>query len=233
VAHAGRPLYASEDDYAGGICLDPENANVIYIASNAADPFNLSNTTNVALRANERYEIWKGTTVNGGLSFSWQPVTTNSTADNLRPYVPRRHGGVPALIWFRGTYTSYANYNCAVVGVFSTPVPQPPSVSITNPTGRPVIVTNLNNKLKLGASAVDDGFPGPLSLNWSGERSHQCAVYDASRRHDAGRISPGRDLRLARHRQRHGAVELRGHYRACRRSGGRFRSVAGFVVEAG
>jgi len=86
---AGRPLYQAEDDYAGGICADPQNPNVIYISSNAQNPFDVSSTTNVALRANERYEIYRGITTDGGLTFTWEQITTNSTLDNLRPYIPR------------------------------------------------------------------------------------------------------------------------------------------------
>ena len=125
IAHAGRPLYAAEGDYAGGICVDPQDPNVIYISSNMDDPFNLS-LSNTALRPNDRYELWKGVTDDGGLTFDWTPVTTNSAADNLRPYVPRRNGGEPCVIWFRGTYSSYTSYNCSIVGLFTTDVPVPP-----------------------------------------------------------------------------------------------------------
>ena len=124
IAHAGRPLYSAEDDYAGGICIDPQDTRVVYISSNAQDPFNLSDTTNVPLRANARYELWRGITTNGGLSFTWQQITSNSPVDNLRPYVPRRNGGEPCVLWFRGTYTSYTSFNCAIVGLFTTPIQQ-------------------------------------------------------------------------------------------------------------
>lgn len=122
VANAGGPLYAAEDDYAGGICLDPQDPSVIYISSNAREPFNLGSTTNVPLRANNRYEIWRGKTADGGLTFSWQAITTNSTVDNLRPYIPRRLGGPPTVLWFRGTYDAYTRYQCQIVGLFDQPV---------------------------------------------------------------------------------------------------------------
>jgi hypothetical protein len=93
IAQAGRPLYAAEDDYAGGICIDPVEPNIVYISSNAQNPFNLTDTTNVALSANQRYELWRGVTADGGLTFTWSQITSNSTVDNLRPYVPRRNGG--------------------------------------------------------------------------------------------------------------------------------------------
>ncbi len=123
IAQAGRPIYAAENDYAGGICVDPQDANTIYISSNAQNPFALTDTTNVTLRANSRYEIWRGVTTNGGLNFSWTQITTNSALDNLRPYIPRRRGGEPCVLWIRGTYSSYTSYACAIVGLFTTPVP--------------------------------------------------------------------------------------------------------------
>lgn len=122
IAHAGRPLYVAEDDYAGGICVDPQNPNVIYISSNAQNPFNLADTTNIPLRANSRYELWRGITSDGGLTFTWTQITNNSTSDNLRPYIPRRNGGEESVIWFRGTYTTYENYSTSIVGLFSTVV---------------------------------------------------------------------------------------------------------------
>jgi hypothetical protein len=168
IAHAGRPLYEAEDDYAGGICLDPEDANVVFLSSNAADPFNLSDTTNVALRVNQRYEIWKGVTTNGGLNFAWQTVTTNSSADNLRPYVPRhRSVVVPTLLWCRGNYSSYTDYDCSLVGLFPNPVQQPPTIQILSPSTGMVILTNLGTRLCLEAAAQDDGQPGPVSVSWT------------------------------------------------------------------
>ena len=120
IAQAGRPLYNGQPDYGGGMALDPQNPNVIYISTDAANPFDLSTTTNVALGAH--YELWRGVTSDGGLTFNWQAATTNSTVDNLRPYVPRRNGGEPCVLWFRGTYTSYTSFSCSVVGLFTTTV---------------------------------------------------------------------------------------------------------------
>lgn len=166
IAHAGRPLYSAEDDYAGGICADPASPDVIYLSSNAQDPFNLTDTTNVPLRAGERYEIYRGVTTNGGLNFTWEAVTTNSAKDNLRPYVPRRQSGTPVVIWFRGTYSTYTAYNCEIVGLFPHPVAQPPAVSLHSPRGSPVAFTNLLNQLWLEAAVTNAG-PNPPKLAWT------------------------------------------------------------------
>ncbi len=117
IAQAGRPLYSGEDDYGGGMTIDPENPNVIYISSNAANPFDLSSISTVPLRQNERYEIWRGVTPDGGLTFEWEQLTTASPADNLRPIVPADHGYDRSLLWFHGTYSTYTSFSTSVLGL--------------------------------------------------------------------------------------------------------------------
>jgi hypothetical protein len=121
IAQGGRGIYSNEDDYGGGMALDPEDPRVVYISSNAASPFALGDLNNVPLGANERYEIYRGVTLDGGLTFTWTAVTENSTADNLRPIVPENHGLTNHLLWMKGTYTTYQNYNTKVMGVFDVP----------------------------------------------------------------------------------------------------------------
>ncbi len=121
IAQGGRGIYAAEDDYGGGMAMDPEDPRIVYISSNAANPFSLSDTNNVPLGAGERYEIWRGVTLDGGLTFAWSPVTQNSLQNNLRPIVPEKHGLSKHLLWFQGTYNSYINYNTKVMGIFDLP----------------------------------------------------------------------------------------------------------------
>ena len=120
-----------------GICVDPLDVNTIYISSNAQNPFALTDTTNVTLRANSRYEIWRGKTTDGGLTFSWTQITTNSTLDNIRPYIPRRNGGENCVLWLRGTYTSYTSYAMSIVGLFTSAVPTNSTTSSTQLKIRP------------------------------------------------------------------------------------------------
>jgi autotransporter-associated beta strand protein len=158
IAQAGRPLYNGQPDYGGGMALDPQDPNTIYISTDAANPFDLTTTTNVPLGSH--FEIWKGVTSNGGLTFNWQAVTTNSAVDNLRPYIPRRFGGEPCVLWFRGTYTSYTSFSTAIVGMFTTAVPvagtNPPLVTIF-PTVRKA---NNANNLNLAGSWLGGVVPG-------------------------------------------------------------------------
>ena len=64
-----------------------------------------------------RYEIFEGNTANGGATWAWDPITYNSTMDNIRPIVPKWDNQHTALLWMRGTYTTYTNYNMAIVGL--------------------------------------------------------------------------------------------------------------------
>ncbi|MFT3786430.1 MAG: hypothetical protein QM770_09720 [Tepidisphaeraceae bacterium] len=115
MAKAGGYLYASENDYTGLASIDPENPNVVYISSNT-DP--RSGTTT------GKYEIYRGFTADFGETFSWSAVTENSTVDNIRPLVPSWDGNNKALVWMRGTYSSYTNWATQVVGITTTPNPQ-------------------------------------------------------------------------------------------------------------
>lgn len=99
--------------------LDPVDPQVVYISSNAADPFALADLTQVPLAAAGRYEIYRGVTRDGGLTFHWAPITQRSARDNLRPYVPRNHSLERALIWFRGTYSAYTDFDTSIYGIFT------------------------------------------------------------------------------------------------------------------
>jgi len=118
IAHGGRPLYRGQRAYGGGITIDPDRPNVVYISTNARNPFNLSNIDNVPLAGGDRYEIWKGVSTDFGNSFQWSPVTSNSHEDNLRPHVSKDHGFRDHVIWFRGRYSSFTSYDTRVVGIF-------------------------------------------------------------------------------------------------------------------
>lgn len=122
IAQAGRGLYSSEDDYGGGMSIDPEDPRVVYCSSNAADPFSLDSIDEVPLNPNDRYEIYRGVTLDGGLTFTWEAVTESSSADNLRPIVPEQHGYDRALVWFYGTYSTYTSYQTRVLALLENPL---------------------------------------------------------------------------------------------------------------
>lgn len=108
LAKAGGYLYAAEDDYTGLGALDPNDPNRLFI-STKIDP-----RTDVAM---PRYEIFEGVTTNSGVDWNWKPITFNSVVDNLRPIVPAWDNENTALLWMRGSYSTYTNYNLDVVGL--------------------------------------------------------------------------------------------------------------------
>jgi hypothetical protein len=118
MGYAGSPLYNSQNDYAGLAALDPLNPNTVFISTNYTPD------TDVAL---PHWEIYRGVTADGGNTWNWAAITANSTVDNIRPLVNVIDPDDISLIWMRGTYTAYTNFNTAVVGVIM-PVPEPPAL---------------------------------------------------------------------------------------------------------
>jgi hypothetical protein len=108
LAKAGGCLYRRENDYTGLAALDPNDPNHLFISSNI-DPRTQSELPH--------YEIFEGTTPDGGSSWSWSPITYGSSVDNVRPVMPRGKMGKTLLLWMRGEYKSYTEYNMRIVGL--------------------------------------------------------------------------------------------------------------------
>jgi hypothetical protein len=106
---AGHKLYDSEQDYTGLGAIHPNSPYTIYI-STTTDP--RDDTTSFA-----KHEIWRGTTCDEGATFTWTPITENSTEDNLRPIVPYWDSSRTVLLWMRGTYSSAQTYSTSIVGI--------------------------------------------------------------------------------------------------------------------
>jgi hypothetical protein len=123
-----RPLLNSgatmgaQNEFAGGITLDHENPDVVYISRQMVKPgatvFNLldtsfknykdSLTTASYVITDSVHELDKWTTSDGGKTWDSIAITRNSTNKNCRPCVPRGHKESMNLnvIWLNGTYTS-------------------------------------------------------------------------------------------------------------------------------
>lgn len=115
LAYAGSALYSAENDYSGLAAIHPEQPNVVYISTNA-HPVTGAPLISGA-DGKRHYEIFRGTTVDGGAAWTWEYITKNSTVDNLRPIIPIGGPGT-ILLWMRGTYSTYTNYNTQVVAMF-------------------------------------------------------------------------------------------------------------------
>lgn len=111
IAHAGTRLYAGEDDYAGGICLHPDDPEMVFLSANV-DP-----VTGTTLPSGH-YELFRGRWDRRRDAWNWEALTPGATQDQLRPVVPHWKRGRTALLWLRGTYRKYTDYDLEVVGRF-------------------------------------------------------------------------------------------------------------------
>ena len=115
IAFAGSRLYPREDDYTGGVALVPGDPTTVFVSTNA-DP--ATGSPLVSARDGRRHwEVFRGTTPDGGRTWRWEALTRDSTADNIRPVVPRSPGREPILLWLRGSYRAYTDYDLEVVGL--------------------------------------------------------------------------------------------------------------------
>jgi putative BNR repeat neuraminidase len=122
IAHAGSRLYAGEDDYSALGALDPNNPNIVYISTNA-DP--VTGVPLISAADHQRhYELFRGVRDERSSKWNWTPFTHNSTADNLRPIIPKWSDPRTALVWMRGAYmNNHGEWNTAVVAVIVPPLP--------------------------------------------------------------------------------------------------------------
>ena len=90
-------LYATEAYYSGGVCLDPNSEDIVYVSREySATDF--------------RTEKW---TKSGGSWSKTSDLSGNTSNINARP-VAVNHNGTTQVLYWRGTYTSYTVYNTAV-----------------------------------------------------------------------------------------------------------------------
>ncbi|MEX0928466.1 MAG: BNR-4 repeat-containing protein [Balneolales bacterium] len=116
IAYAGTRLYTNEDEYTGLITLNPVNPDMVYISTDAHP---VSGEPLISEANGERhYEIFQGITEDMGATWNWEPVTENSQTDNIRPVILADES-YQAVLWLRGDYRSYTDYNLEVVGFVS------------------------------------------------------------------------------------------------------------------
>lgn len=93
-----KPEY--ECNYSGGIYLDHENPSVVYTSRPINDVF----------------EIEKWTFTGGKDKWQTEAVTSQSSRDNVRPFVVRNHqNGQPEVLWmYNYKYPGFKGYDCAI-----------------------------------------------------------------------------------------------------------------------
>jgi len=118
IAYAGGEVHAvADDDCTGLIALDPQSLNVVYISTNA-DPVTGEPLVSAADQK-RHWEIYKGTTLDGGAKWTWAPLTRHSLHDNIRPIVPTGPRGKVVVLWLRGEMRMPNDYTLSVVGLIS------------------------------------------------------------------------------------------------------------------
>jgi hypothetical protein len=108
---AGPKLYSTEEDYIGAGALHPDDPHTIFISS-TYDPRDDKTQTS-------KREIYQGTTCDNGATWQWTPITKNSTADNVRPIVPKWDSKHTALVWMKGSYSTAQSYSMQLVGLIA------------------------------------------------------------------------------------------------------------------
>ncbi|HVT81484.1 MAG TPA: BNR-4 repeat-containing protein [Phycisphaerae bacterium] len=138
-AHAGNFLYKSQEHYTGNVAVDPLAPHTLYFSTNA-DPKTGEPLISKA-DGKRHWELYRcilapnsipNNGPGGGIfdlskPANWliniTPLTENSTVDNIRPIIPAGDHSVRALLWMRGTYTSYTRWTTAAV---AAPLPSLP-----------------------------------------------------------------------------------------------------------
>lgn len=109
IAYAGSHLYVPENHFAGGITIDPENVNVVYISSNVNPETGNPGDT-------QHYQIYRGRTKDDGKNWKWEQLTFDTDKDNFRPIVPRNHGCKICIIWY-SYIDSLSGFDSDVLGI--------------------------------------------------------------------------------------------------------------------
>ena len=132
LAHAGTPLYAGQPYYTGLVALHPNDPNYVVVSTNA-DPS--TGEPLISLSDGRRHhELFEGRTTDRGATWTWTSLTTASTVDNIRPIIVTGHHHT-AVLWLRGHYHTYTDYDLDVVVTLRPPQPadQPANADIPRP----------------------------------------------------------------------------------------------------
>lgn len=102
ICAAGTYLYAAEAYYSGGLCFDGNDPTRVF----------------VSVQDGSAWEVQEYRTDDDGATWSkYRDITSGSgSVKNCRPWSPRGHDNKLAVLWWRGTYTTYTNYSTAIWG---------------------------------------------------------------------------------------------------------------------
>lgn len=112
-----------EPQYSGGIALDHENPEVVYLSRE--------------VRGVHEVEQW--TTADGGSSWSGEAITSASTVKNVRPVSPRGLRSLAedmSVVWLRGEYDHYLAYRTEITTRLLNGGNVPPMAAFTHAVRR-------------------------------------------------------------------------------------------------
>lgn len=81
----------SEPHYSGGICIDPDDANIVYYSKEVSSV----------------HQIFKGVTADGGANWTHSQLTSGGSNARFRPFKPK---GASKLLFCEGPYATYLDY---------------------------------------------------------------------------------------------------------------------------
>jgi hypothetical protein len=110
VAYGGKCLYDRESSYTGLIALDPVDPQVVFISTDVSPS---TGEDHGGLHEIYRARIGLQDDIE---SVRWKPVTESSPARNVRPLV-LRDGKRRVVLWNRGRFKTYTNYQLDTVGL--------------------------------------------------------------------------------------------------------------------
>jgi hypothetical protein len=81
--------------YSGGLALDHDDPSIVYLSRPVQGTF----------------EIERWVTRDAGATWTSEPITSRSSANSVRPVVPRHHvQGGPSVVWMHGEYVDFRDY---------------------------------------------------------------------------------------------------------------------------
>jgi hypothetical protein len=107
IAHAGSNLYPAEQHYAGGIAIDPFDAERVIVSADV-DP------ASGEPLPGRVYQLFEGR--HSGEGWTWTQLTFDPAADQLRPTFVRQRPNT--FLWFAGRYDTYTDYDARIMGSF-------------------------------------------------------------------------------------------------------------------
>lgn len=99
----------TQPNYSGGVVLDHVDPNVAY----------------ASVQDNGQWEIVRFTTHDGGQTFRSAWLTAGSSVKNIRPVSVRNHDGTLPVVWMRGDYTAFTEWNTGTWGIRMDRPPSP------------------------------------------------------------------------------------------------------------